>query len=80
MQRKQEWNQYINRIRENRLVRIAREKSLNGKQSIDQPSKSWRGNLNLDKKHRTIKERIKPPVSVLPRYLYTSKDKTMPLI
>ena len=46
LKRKQEWNQHINRMGEDRLVRIARDKSPNGRRSTGRPRKRWSDNLD----------------------------------
>ena len=46
LKRKQEWNQRKNRMGEDRLVRIARDKSPNGRQSTGRPRKRWSNNLD----------------------------------
>lgn len=43
--RKQEWNQHINRMTEQRIVKIARDKSPGGRRSIGRPRKRWNDDL-----------------------------------
>ncbi|XP_057666772.1 uncharacterized protein LOC130900278 [Diorhabda carinulata] len=41
LSRKKEWNEHISRMDNNRLVKIARDKSPLGRRSTDRPRKRW---------------------------------------
>lgn len=43
--RKREWNQHINRMTEQRIVKIARDKSPGGRRSVGRPRKRWNDDL-----------------------------------
>lgn len=45
--RKREWNAHIGRMDENRMVRIARDKSPLGRRSLGRPRKRWSDNLTV---------------------------------
>lgn len=45
--RKAEWNRHIGRMTEDRLVRIARDKSPNGRRSVGRPRKRWSDGVDL---------------------------------
>lgn len=46
--RKKEWNNHINRMDNNRIVRIARDNSPIGRRSVGRPKRRWKDNLNPD--------------------------------
>ncbi|XP_044744651.1 uncharacterized protein LOC123306625 [Coccinella septempunctata] len=43
--RKREWNQHINRMTEQRIVKIARDKSPGGRRSVGRPRRRWNDDL-----------------------------------
>ncbi|KAK9887098.1 hypothetical protein WA026_020042 [Henosepilachna vigintioctopunctata] len=47
LNRKQEWNDHINRMDDRRIVRIARDKYPLGRRSVGRPRKRWNDNLNV---------------------------------
>ena len=46
--RKHEWNAHISRMDQERIVRIARDKSPAGRRSMGRPRKRWSDNLTID--------------------------------
>ena len=46
LKRKKQWNEHISRMKEERIVRIARDKSPTGRRSIGRPRKRWCDNVS----------------------------------
>lgn len=46
--RKQDWNDHISRMTDNRIVKIVRDKSPVGKRSVGRPRKRWCDSLNVE--------------------------------
>jgi hypothetical protein len=47
LKRKKEWYSHISRMGERRLVKIARDRSPNGRRSVGRPRKRWSDNLDI---------------------------------
>ena len=48
LERKKKWNEHIDRMTEERIVKIERDKSRAGRRSTGRPRKSWSDNLSKD--------------------------------
>ena len=48
LDRKKKWNEHIDRMTEERIVKITRDKLPAGHRSIGRPRKRWRDNLPKD--------------------------------
>ena len=45
--RKVEWNEHIDRMEEQRIVKVARDSAPKGKRSVGWPMKRWKDNLHV---------------------------------